>query len=47
MQKSMRRADISAVSDIDLLCSNGSFYQQLSSDSGDFSRELGDLERLQ
>lgn len=46
MQKSMGRADISTVSDVDLLCSNNSFYQQLNLDSGDFSRELVDLEPL-
>lgn len=45
MQKSKRRADISTtVNGIDLLCSNDNFYQQFCLDSGDFPRELGDLE---
>lgn len=47
MQKSKRRADISStVSNTVLLCSNNPFYQQLNLDSGDFPRELGDLEAV-
>lgn len=45
VQKSKRKADISTtVSGLDLLCSNDTSYQQLSLDSGEFPRELGDLE---